>query len=63
MKWAGHAGCMVEMRNAYRILVERPKNKRLLGRLRCRIKLKLKSFLRVWTGFTWQKTWTSGGFL
>jgi hypothetical protein len=32
----GHIACMGEMRNADRVLVERPKTKRPLGRPRCR---------------------------
>jgi hypothetical protein len=32
MKWEGHVACMREVRNAYRILVGKPKGKRLLGR-------------------------------
>jgi hypothetical protein len=36
MRWAGHVACMGEGRGAYRVLVERPKGKRPLGRPRCR---------------------------
>jgi hypothetical protein len=28
MRWAGHVACMEEMRNAYRILVGKPKTSR-----------------------------------
>jgi hypothetical protein len=34
MKWAGQVALMGEHRNAYRILVEKPKRKRPLGRSR-----------------------------
>jgi hypothetical protein len=32
MRWAGHVACMGEKRNAYRILVGNPDEKRPLGR-------------------------------
>jgi hypothetical protein len=34
MRWVGHV-VFVEKRNAYRVLVEKPKEKKPLGRLRC----------------------------
>jgi len=30
MRWAGHVGCMGEMRNAYKILVGKPEGKTVL---------------------------------
>jgi hypothetical protein len=36
MRWAGHVARMGEMKNAYRILVEKPKGRRPLGRPRSR---------------------------
>jgi hypothetical protein len=36
MRWAGHVDRMGEKRNAYRILVGKPKRKRPLGRPRRR---------------------------
>jgi hypothetical protein len=36
MRWAWHGTCMGKKRNAYRILVGKPKGKRPLGRLRHR---------------------------
>jgi hypothetical protein len=36
VKWAGHVARMGEKRNAYRLLVGKPKGKRALGRPRCR---------------------------
>jgi hypothetical protein len=32
MRWMGHAACMGEMRNSYKILVRKPEGKRPLGR-------------------------------
>jgi hypothetical protein len=31
MRWAKHAACMGEMRNAYKMLVGKPEGKRQLG--------------------------------
>jgi hypothetical protein len=36
MRWAGHIACMREMRNAYKILVVKPEEKRPLGRIKHR---------------------------
>ena len=36
MRWAGHVARMGEERGAYRVLVEKPEGKRLLGRSRRR---------------------------
>jgi hypothetical protein len=36
MRWVGHVACMGEGRGVYRVLVGRPKGKRLLDRLRHR---------------------------
>jgi hypothetical protein len=36
MRWAGHVSRMGEKRNAYRILMEEPEGKRLMGRTRRR---------------------------
>jgi hypothetical protein len=36
MKWVGHVARIGEKRNAYRLLVGKPKRKRPLGRPRCR---------------------------
>jgi len=33
MRWAGHVASVRKMRNAYKILVVKPKGKRPLGRL------------------------------
>jgi hypothetical protein len=36
MRWAGHVARMGEKRNAYRLLVAKPEERRPLGRPRCR---------------------------
>jgi hypothetical protein len=36
MRWERHTASMGEMRNSYKILVEKPKGKRLHRRPRCR---------------------------
>jgi len=36
MRWAGHVACMGKERGVYRVLVEKPKGKRPLGRPRRR---------------------------
>jgi len=36
MIWAGYVACVVEMRNAYNILVRKPERKGLFGRARRR---------------------------
>jgi hypothetical protein len=46
MKWAGHVARMAEVRGAYNILVERPEEKRPLGRPRCRWEDNIKMDLR-----------------
>jgi hypothetical protein len=55
MRWAGHVARMGEKRNAYRILVGKPKGKRPLGRPRRRwvdnIKMDLKEMR--WDGIDW----------
>jgi hypothetical protein len=55
MRWAGHVAQMREMRNAYRILVEKPEGKRPLGRPRCRWTNNIKMDLREigWGAMDW----------
>jgi hypothetical protein len=36
LKWVVHMACIREGRGVYRVLVGKPKGKRLLGRPRCR---------------------------
>jgi hypothetical protein len=65
MRWVGHAAHMGEVRNSYKILVGKPEGKRPLRRLRCRQENDIKWILekyawRVWVGFIWLRTGTSG---
>jgi hypothetical protein len=55
MRWAGHLARMGEKRNAYRLLVEKPEGKRLLGRPRRRWVDNIKIYLREigWDGMDW----------
>ena len=50
MRWMGNVACMGERRGAYRVLVGKPKGKRLLGRPRRRwednIKMALQEVVR-----------------
>jgi hypothetical protein len=68
MKWAVHAARLREKRNAYRILVGKPKEKRPLGRPRRRRVDNIKiDFRRIgwdgWIGLIWLRIGTSGGLL
>jgi hypothetical protein len=55
MRWAGHVARMGLKRNAYRILVRKPKGKRPLGRPRRRWVDNIKMDLREtgWDGVDW----------
>jgi hypothetical protein len=46
IRWAGHVACMVERRDVYRVLVEKPEGKRLLWRPRRRWEDNIKMNLR-----------------
>ena len=46
LRWAGHVARVELTRNAYRILVGKPKRKRPFGRLRCRWEDNIKMDLR-----------------
>jgi hypothetical protein len=52
MRWTGHVARMGENRNAYRILVGKPKGKRPLGRPRRRLVGNIKIYFREigWDG-------------
>jgi hypothetical protein len=67
MRWAGHVACMEENRGAYTILVERPEERRPLGRPRCRWGIILKWIFKkldgAWTGLSWRRIGTGGGLL
>jgi hypothetical protein len=55
MRWAGNVARMGETRNAYRILVGKPKGKRPLGRPRRRLEGEIGIDLRAirWDGMDW----------
>ena len=56
MRWAGHAACMGEGRGVHRVLVEKPKGKRPLGRPRRRWKNNIKMDLQeVGGGGDWME--------
>jgi hypothetical protein len=67
MKWAGHVARMGEKRNAYRLLVGKPKGKKLVERSRPRwvdnIKLDLGGIMGVLTGLVWIRIASNGGIL
>jgi len=68
MIWEGHVARMGERRGVYRIMVGKPKGKRLLGRPRRgwedNIKMDLQEVgCRVWTGSGWLRIGTGGGHL
>jgi hypothetical protein len=52
-----------EKRNACRILLGKPEEKRPLGRQRCRWVDSIKIDGMVWTGSSWLRIGTSGGLL
>jgi hypothetical protein len=62
MRWAWYLAQMVEKRNAYRILVRKPKRKRPLGRPRLRWVYNIKVWMK-WTELMWLMIGTSGGLL
>jgi hypothetical protein len=54
MRWAGHDERMGEERNAYRLLVGKPEQKRSLGRPRRRWMANIEIDLRIgWDGMDW----------
>jgi hypothetical protein len=55
MEWAEHVAWMEEMRNAYKILVEKPEGKRPLGRSRSRWEDNIRMNVREtgWEGVDW----------
>ena len=70
MRWAGHVACMGEGRGVYRVLVGKPKGKRLLGRPRRRWEDNIRMDLQEvglgyedWTGLGWLRIGTGGGRL
>jgi hypothetical protein len=68
MRWAGHVARMGEKRNTYRLLVEKPEIKRLLGRPRRRWvdNIRMNILKLGWgdvTGLVWLRIGTVGEFL
>jgi len=64
----GACGTYGREKSGYRVLIEKPEKKRLLGRPRCKwednIRMDLQEVrLGVWTGFIWLSTGTCGGLL
>jgi hypothetical protein len=53
MRWAGHVARRGEKRNAYRLLVGKPKGKRTLGRTRRRWVDNIRWILERWDGVIW----------
>jgi hypothetical protein len=54
MIWAGHVACMREKRNADRILVGKPEERRALGRPRHKCEDNIKMDLKTgWGGMDW----------
>jgi hypothetical protein len=60
-----HLACMVEMRNAYKILVRKCEGKRPCRRPRHRWEDNVRKDLggKVWTGYIWLRMGTSGRLL
>jgi len=68
MRWAGHIASMGGGRCVYRVLMEKPEEKRPLGRPRRRWEDNIKMDLRkwdvgVWTGSSWLRIGTGGRHL
>jgi hypothetical protein len=68
MRWTGNVARLGKMRNAYSILVAKPGRKRPLGRLGIPGRIILEWILekygrKLWTGFVWLRTETSGSIL
>jgi hypothetical protein len=68
MRWTGHIASMGEKRGAYRILVGRAEGRRPLERPRHRWEGNIKLDLQevgwgTWTGLSWLRIGTGGGFL
>jgi len=68
MRWTGYVARMGERRDAYRILVGNPEEKRPLGRPGHRWEENIKMGLQKvgwgeWTGLIWLRIGTGGGYL
>jgi hypothetical protein len=65
MRWVEDVGRMEDKRGAYRVLVEKPKRKRSLGRPKRRREDNIKMDLQevgcgAWTGLIWLRIGTGG---
>jgi hypothetical protein len=68
MRWVGHIAHMGEMRNAYKIMVGKPKGKKPFGRRRHKWENNVRWILeekgeKVRTGCIWLRTRTNGKLL
>jgi len=68
IRWAGHVARMGERKGVYRVLVGKPEGMRPLGRPRRRWEDNIKIIFRkwdvgVWTGSSWLRIGTGGGYL
>jgi hypothetical protein len=66
MRWVGHVAHMGEVRKVYKVLMGKPRGKRLLRRLRHRREDGIRIDFReigwwLWSGFTWHRIGTGGG--
>jgi hypothetical protein len=63
MRWAGHVARMGEKKNAYRLLLGKPKGRRPLGRPRRRWVDNIRIDGTMWTGLVWLRIGTGGELL
>ena len=62
-RWSGHVARMGKKRNACRVLVGKPEERKPGGRHRRKRKVMVKSMENVWTGFSWLRLGVSGRLL
>ena len=62
MRWAGHVACIGERRDVFRVLFDKYEGKRPLGRPRLRWIFR-KWDVGAWTGSSWLRIGTGGGYL
>jgi hypothetical protein len=60
MRWAGHVACLREERKVCKVLVEKSKGRRPLGRHGIRAHLR-KIGCRVWSGYSWLRKGPTAG--
>jgi len=66
VRWVGQVACVQEMKNAYKILVQKPEGKRPLGRPKYKWKYNIRMENccgKVWTIFIWLRIGTGGVLL